>query len=265
MSTTKKQTGPRNAIRIEPGLPRKADKPAEGERPQAVEHRRAGDAGGLREKTAAAPGLRATRLASKPEADEAAMSRAEAAAGRPMHLPDLGSQIPRRAQSNEGAAPEHEQYVRLRIHVAGDRLEVVDSHLIDGPLGPPRPLTGTNAYEISIGDRLVYAGSLPDLGVQRSFVDPVGPARGLGHYETGRTVYDFNARIPARELTRETIGRVRVTLHWIKEPGQIHRLDQRRLAEQLPRSMRLVGELVGLPESVLPAAIEARGARTPRP
>jgi len=41
-----------------------------------------------------------------------------------------------------------------------------------------------------------------------------------GHHLTEREVYEFMARVPAAELAAEIIGRVRLTLHWVKEEGR---------------------------------------------
>jgi hypothetical protein len=177
----------------------------------------------------------------------------------PDQEPPGGGRSPRHPATEGGA----EQYVRLRLRVRGDRLSVVDSHLVDGPLGQVAGFPGANAYEVTLGDRLLHAGALPDLGVQRSFVNPEGPAEQRRHFVTERDVYEFVARVPANEVTPETLGELRVTLHRVKEEARAPRLTAEPLGRQFERQLRPVAELVGLPESVLPAAIEERGGRTP--
>jgi hypothetical protein len=176
---------------------------------------------------------------------------------------DFGDQKPRGTRRSGGGSPEREQYVRLRIRVSRGRLSVVDSHLVDGPLGQTTAFPGGNAYEVTLGDRLLHAGALPDLGVQRSFPNPKGPAEQRGHYITESRVFEFTARVPAAELTPETIGETAVRLHRVKEETRADRLGDAPLAEQFSREMRPVAELIGLPDSVLPEAIEQRGGRTP--
>ena len=156
-----------------------------------------------------------------------------------------------------------EQYVRLRIRVRNGRLSVVDSHLVDGPLSPDKAFPGTNAYEVTIGDRLLHAGALPDLGFQRSFVDPNAPDEQQTHHFTEQGDFEFSARVPAKELTRETIGDVAVRLHRVKGEARAEVLSGEPLAVQFEREMRPLGELRGLPESALPEEIERRGGRTP--
>jgi hypothetical protein len=80
---------------------------------------------------------------------------------------------------------------------------------------------------------------------------------------TERDVFEFTARVPAEALTRDTIGRVRLTLHRLTEAAHAARLGDEPLASQFEREVRPIGELAGLPESALPAAIEERGDRAP--
>jgi hypothetical protein len=179
---------------------------------------------------------------------------------------EFGDQVPprgRRAAGSASGGAAGEQYIRLRVRVSRDRLTVVDSHLVDGPLSQAQGFATANAYEVTVGDRLLHAGALPDLGTQRSFVNPDGPPEQQGHHFTERPVFEFNARVPAHEVTPDTIGSIAIRLHRVKEEARATRLGPEALAAQFPREMRPVAELVGLPESVLPEAIEARGGRTP--
>ena len=177
----------------------------------------------------------------------------------PLHFDD---QKPERLRPADNRAAQGEQYIRLRIRVNNGRLSVIDSHLVDGPLGQGGGFPGTNAYEVTLGDRLLHAGALPDLGVQRSFPNPKGPRQQRGHYLTERNVFEFMARLPASEVNSETIGKIAVRLLRVKEAASVQRLDA-PLGTQLERETRPIAELVGLPESVLPDAIEKRGGRTP--
>jgi hypothetical protein len=196
-------------------------------------------------------------------------SKAEFVAGP---APDQGSyeQLPAVAdmQPPDRAGPEspeqREQYIRLRIRVRDGRMTVVDSHLVDGPLTQATAFPGTNAYEVTLGDRLLHAGALPDLGVQRSFVAP-NPAEGeRAHHITERETFEFSARVPAGHVSADTIADIAVRLHRVKGEPRADRLSGARLDVQFEREMRLVSEIRGLPESALPEEIERRGGCTPR-
>lgn len=179
---------------------------------------------------------------------------------------EVRASLPDMKPHHTRAAPDdaREQYVRLRVRVRGDQLSVVDSHLVDGPLGQVNGFPGTNAYEITLGDRMLHAGALPDLGIQRSFVAPNAPRGQRVHHFTERDVFEFSARLPASEITPETIGHIVVRLYRVKGEARRERLTSERLDAQFAREMRTVSELRGLPETALPQSIEQRGARTPR-
>jgi hypothetical protein len=196
---------------------------------------------------------------SKPALKAGQVRRPRAASGDP----SFEDQVPPKTRRRGRSGSSREQYIRMRVRVRGDRLSVVDSHLVDGPLGQAPGFSGANAYEVTLDDRLLHAGSLPDLGVQRSFVNPDGPPSQLGHHFTERPTYEFMARVPADEVTHDTIGRIAVRLHRVKEEARSKQLGTTPLAQQFAREVRPVAELVGLPVSVLPAAIEERGGRTP--
>ena len=170
---------------------------------------------------------------------------------------DRGDQRPRRRRNDE------ERYIRLRIRARNERLSVVDSHLVEGPLGQVTGFPGSNAYEVTLDGQLLHAGALPDLGVQRSFPNLEGPPEQRGHYLTERDVFEFYARVPAAAVTRKTLGKITVRLLRVKEEAHADTVGDAPLSVQFERAVRPVAELVGLPASALPEAIEKRGGRTP--
>jgi hypothetical protein len=174
-----------------------------------------------------------------------------------------GEHPAQKPRSGDGSGQPTEQYVRLRVQVRGDRLTVLDSHLVDGPLTAPTTLHGAGVYEVTVGDRLVHAAAVPDLGLeQRSFPNLEGPPEQRGHHFTERPTSEFSVRIPAEELTAETIGSVQVRLHRLVEPASGVQVGAQSLGAQLRDRVEPVAELTGLPESALPEAIESRGGRT---
>jgi hypothetical protein len=266
MRTMRTKSTRRGSVqRLDANRPSKTEAPAAGTRVTAAASETTPPAYSGAAKTDRAPRGRAAAGrtgAAKGRVAPGATRRPRRTAGEP----DLADQVAkpvRRRRGGAAAADGPEQYVRMRIRVRGERLSVVDSHLVDGPLRQTTAFMGANAYEVSLGDRLLHAGGLPDLGVQRSFVDPDGPPEQRGHHFTERSVYEFNARVPAHVITPETIGRITVRLHRIKDQARTDRLGAAPLAVQFEREVRPVAELVGLPASVLPEAIEERGARTP--
>ncbi|TDW84063.1 hypothetical protein EV137_6867 [Kribbella pratensis] len=189
----------------------------------------------------------------KPAFDPDAAARTQQPAGE---WPDQQA-----AQPRQTGDPQ-EQYVRLRIRVRGDRLTVVESHLVDGPLAQSTTFHGANAYEVTYDDRLLHAGTVTDPATQRSFPSLDGPEELRGHNVTPREIYEFTARVPAADVTEETRSGIHVRLHRIDDPASTDRLGAAPLGDQLEGRLTQVAELVGLPESTLPEAIEARGGRT---
>ena len=183
------------------------------------------------------------------------VSRPRAVTGA-VEMPDMQPRRPsRRTEENR----VNEQYVRLRIRVRGDQMSVIDSHLVDGPLARPTTLAGGNAYEVALGDRLLHADALPDLGIQRSFVAPDAKGEKCAHHITQREVFEFTARVPAEALTSDTIGDIAVRVHRLKDEVRTDHLRDQRLGVQFERQVRPVLEMRGLPSSVLPDEIRRRG------
>jgi len=171
---------------------------------------------------------------------------------------DLPDMRPRRPSRSAAENVVNEQYVRLRIRVRGEQMSIVDSHLVDGPLVQLTSLAGGNAYEVTLGDRLLHAGALPDLGIQRSFVAPDAEGEKRAHHVTRREVFEFTARVPAEALTKATIGDITIRVHRIKAELRAEHMLDRRLGLQFAREVRPVLELHGLPTSVLPVEIRRR-------
>jgi hypothetical protein len=242
-------------------------KPAAAESPDAARSAPVGTGSGSRLKgdggsrAQAASKQRPSKEAFHVRSDENEPASRESAAAHSEQQPRGGG------NRGSGSGPEQEyggqQYVRLRVRARGDQLSVLDSHLVDGPLGQVTGFTGTHAYEVTLDGRLLHAGALPDLGVQRSFPNPAGPQLQHGHFVTERDVFEFTVRVPADVLTRETIGRVRLTLHRLTDVAHAPRLADEPLTRQFEREVRPIAELEGLPESALPASIDERGDRAP--
>jgi hypothetical protein len=151
----------------------------------------------------------------------------------------------------------HEQYVRLRLRVEDGEMSIVDSHLVDGPLIQSSTLHGAYAYEIKHESRLLHAGSIPDLGVVRSFAHPDGTPEQRGHHSYELSSYEFDARVPAEQLTRQTLANIAVVLYRVKDRAPIHPMSTAPLGVQFERELREVARVVGIPSSVLPTALKA--------
>lgn len=159
--------------------------------------------------------------------------------------------------------PEVSGYVRIRIRARDGELRVVDSSLVEGPLAQPTGFPMPNAYEVSLDGRLLHADAVPELGVSRSFPNPEGPPEQQGHHFGVHDIVEFVVRVPAREVTPDTVGRIQVQLHRVKDEVPAAGAPEGAVSDRFRRAVRPIAELVGLPTSVLPQQIRERGAVTP--
>jgi hypothetical protein len=95
---------------------------------------------------------------------------------------------------------EHESYLRLIVRKHGERLRIVDSTQVSGPLRQAPVLPGdSHAHELHVGDRLVATAGVPDVAERRSFSEP--ESGGPREYTTARgDDFDFVVRVPSSEL-----------------------------------------------------------------
>lgn len=204
------------------------------------------------------------KMVLKPSVKEAAKMAAKEATRK--DAGDRGSQgLPDQDPVRRRAASA-EQYVRLRVRVDDGELSIVGGHLVDSPLAQSAEFQGGFAYEITDGDRLLHAGSIPDLGVVRSFAKPDGTREQLRHHTYDLSTYEFDARVPAASLTRATLPGINVVLYRVKEPAPARALPAQALTTaplgvQRARELRELGRVVGLPASVLPSALSKRASR----
>jgi hypothetical protein len=193
----------------------------------------------------------------KPPVSEASVKRPWSGGGD--EPPNRSDQKPPRG----GGRPK-EQYVRLRIRVDDGDFSIVDAHVVDGPLAQTTTFEGAYAYGVIDGARMLHAGSVPDLGVIRSFANPNGTVDQRRHHTYTQTSYEFDARVPMSELKRGSLSRTTVALYRVKERPPLRvahtqSLSAESLAEQRAREMREVRRVVGLPPSIF------RGGRSQRP
>lgn len=205
------------------------------------------------------------RMVLKPSVKAAAkkaagkMSTRKRVRGRdPQELPD---QEPVRRKGKSA-----EQYVRLRVRVEDSELSIVGSHLVDGPLAQTAAFQGGYAYEVTEGNHLLHAGSIPDLGVVRSFADPGGTLEQQRHHTYELSTYDFHARVPAQALRRAALPKIAVVLYRVTERAAARAMPPQALSAaplgvQRARELREMGRVVGIPASVLPSALAKRAGR----
>jgi hypothetical protein len=147
--------------------------------------------------------------------------------------------------------------VRFRVHVDEDgEVSIVDSHFVDSDLAMPTTIHGEHAYEVSLGDRLLHADTIPDLGVVRAFSDPQGTPEQRRHHMYRERSYDFDVRVPAAELTQRALPKIEIALYRTKDRAPTRRLTEAApLGNQFERELREVTRLSGIPRGALPSSL----------
>jgi len=122
-----------------------------------------------------------------------------------------------------GTSPPAE-YVRFKIHVDSGKLSVTDIKSIQGPLIVSTAIIPGHVFEVLVRDESIIRGSLPDVGVRRSFANIDVPAPENRHHITILPNFDFFVRVPKNYVTREALPQFTIKLHKVQEtPDQLTR------------------------------------------
>jgi hypothetical protein len=203
-------------------------------------------------------------MSEKPPAPKGARNRMDPvpakrprAARQKTPLPDQQERHTRaRARAADG-----EGYIRLHMRVEPDGLSVQNITQVDGPLIAHEELHGDLAYEVTVGGDRVGSGSLPDVGMRRSFPPPAPEPGQEGHYFTPAPTYEFIARVPKDEISLDALPQVAVAVYGIKE-GPVPRTEgPEPLAAAHPRQLREVARLSGIKLDDLPRSVQAQARR----
>ena len=171
----------------------------------------------------------------------------------PMDVQSLPPMAPREAKPAEG---QTERYVRMRVCVRGDEVEVVGAWAVEGPLAAPEKLHAGMAYEVAVGESQVATGSIPDVGVRRSFPPDEPDGEMKGHHIEELPSYEFPVRIPQAEMSVRSLPRLRITVYRIKGEVPEELLSGAPLGRQFAEELRPVAELKGLRMKDLPDDVQ---------
>ncbi|MGH2718380.1 MAG: hypothetical protein ACRDJU_07360 [Actinomycetota bacterium] len=160
------------------------------------------------------------------------------------------------------AAAPSESYVRMLISVSGSQVTVSQVAEVPGPLSDPSPLQGGLAYEVTLGDRSLRVGSIPDPGVRRAFASDQAPEQFREHFVVEVPDYEFTVRVPKQALAAADLPSVHVAVLQV-DPGQvIQPAGDKPLATQFPQLVKEVTRLQGIRAETLPEPVRAALAAT---
>jgi hypothetical protein len=108
-------------------------------------------------------------------------------------------------------------YIRLTVRLDKGQLSVTGVKQVAGPLAMPSSVIHGYVYEVLLDDQQVALGSVPDVGVRRSFAnrDVPGP-EGKHHFATIPTI-EFSVRIPKSYVSTKNLPKLNIVLHDIRE------------------------------------------------
>jgi hypothetical protein len=178
---------------------------------------------------------------------------------------EAGQPLPPQEPRAAPAAAPQERYVRMRVRVRGDQLEVADSWVVESPLSRPERLHPGLVYEVAVGGEQVTFGSIPDAGVRRSFPPEEPTDEVKGHHIEELPSYEFPVRIPQQALSARALPEMRISVYRIKGPVPEQRALPMPLLDQFPTELRPVAELRGLRLDELPESVQEVLEGAPEP
>jgi len=152
--------------------------------------------------------------------------------------------------------PTAERYVRMRVRVRGDKMEVVGAKVVEGPLVRPERLYAGLVYEAALSDVQIDFDSLPDVGVRRSFPPPGPEGEMIGHHIEELPSYEFAVRIPQQQLSEQALRNLRISVYRVKGAAPEATPSGVALLEDFPQKLHTMAELKGIRLDSLPEGVQ---------
>jgi hypothetical protein len=154
-----------------------------------------------------------------------------------------------------------ESYLRILVTVTGNDVQITHIDEVDGPLGPPEPLYGGLAYEVTLGDRALRVGAIPDPGVRRAFASAPAPPAQQKHFFATAASYDFTARVPKTAVTATTMPQVHIAVLALDPSQVVVPAGDVPLVKQFPHLAQEVTRLPGIDVAKLAEPVRAAFAK----
>jgi hypothetical protein len=113
-------------------------------------------------------------------------------------------------------------YVRVKVRLHNGQLSVIDLKEVPGPLAMPSGITRGYVYEVLLDEQQVALGSIPDLGVRRSFANRDVPGPEGKHHFAKLSTTEFFVRIPKGYVSTANLPKLTIVLQDIRDAP--HRL-----------------------------------------
>ncbi|MEP7102148.1 MAG: hypothetical protein ABI781_16690 [Burkholderiales bacterium] len=146
--------------------------------------------------------------------------------------------------------------VRLRLRIVNGVASVISAHVVPGVMPAPERLDYGLAYEVSIASRRVAVGTVPDVGMRRSYPDPQGRPGMGGHHLQELESIEVNLRLPQREFSAANLSKLHVQLFRMKSQPPAVPITAAPLAEQFRDQLRPAAELRGIDLKLLSPRVQ---------
>jgi hypothetical protein len=107
-------------------------------------------------------------------------------------------------------------YVRMKVRLENGQLSVTGLKQVPGPLAMPSGVVHGYAYEVLLDEQQVALGSIPDVGVRRSFANRDVPGHEGKHHFANVPTIEFFVRIPKGYVSTANLPKLNVVLHNVR-------------------------------------------------
>jgi hypothetical protein len=158
--------------------------------------------------------------------------------------------------SKKSSERDGEAYLRLHLRVEDGQMSLVEARKVDGPLLIENDIDSNLVYEAALQSKRIALGSIVDVGVNRSYPNPEGVPGQEGHFFIELPSFEFDARIPAKELSARDLPKVEIAVYRVKGPVK-KSVGQKSLALEVGNELREVARLKGISLTALPQKSQA--------
>jgi hypothetical protein len=163
---------------------------------------------------------------------------------------------PQQMKEGQATPPTPEGYVRVKVRLEKGQLSVIDLKRVPGPLAMPSAIIRGYGYEVLLDEQQIALGSVPDVGVRRSFANRDLPGLEGKHHFVPVPTIDFFVRIPKDYISTANLPKLNIVLHNVQEaPERLTTLAP--LQKQSGVNTIEVARLSGIKLQRLPSALRA--------
>jgi hypothetical protein len=149
-----------------------------------------------------------------------------------------------------------QKYVRLRLRVENGALSLMGASAVEGPLVMEEHLHGPLVYEVGTDQTRLAIGSIPDLGICRSFPHPQPVPGQEGHHITAVSSDEFTVRVPQQQFAAVALPDVQVRVYRVKGGKPDLSTGSRSLPLRSTPELRQVAQLQGIHLDTLPDGVQ---------